>query len=856
MSQGKFVARTVTNHDVRSQYGKVVSIVTHFLNEPDWADPFQQPDQEPEKREARSFSQFRMPISKSPGTTPRFKIPTSDQADSAPQSRAVPPNLPVSTFHLPTPAPGQPGAGTQARTPTTGHPNLHSQFRLPTFPNQPGTPTWQQQLPTTNPQNPITWPQQQPSSQQESEINWSQQGTGYTNVPSWPQQPTTSQQASVNTWIQQPYNTNPTNAVSWAQQPSTSHQPSVNAWPQQYNTGYTGATTWPQQPAPEEALTWTQQYSTDQANAITWSQQQIAEQQYAYTTSQTWENDSLYTDAWSPHAFIADITHTGKQSTLSQPRPVITNKTSAPPAVVEEQRSRLDRSMPLLALLCNIALIAAVIWMETNNVFLMQRSMNWESEMRRSLNDVTNNKDISPLLFGTNMALFQDGDEPMLNSHETRQLLKDIGVRIIRMPTRSTLKPETQIAAAHAIKAIGAVPLIVINGPESKENVLETNKILLQRYTQVFGNQTVYYEFGNESDLQGVKAEKYVKVWNEVIPTLKQLYPTAKFIAPDMYQFNRRYLKTVVKHANPRPDGVSWHEYTCSMHWTAELCLANIDTWSVHFAQARAAMQEAIGTTLPIWITEWNYASDQQLHSNTPFNDGKYNNPAFMKAWTTKAMKSLIDNRAFAAMQYFATNRPMPLILDNKTGIEGEIFRQNYKKVMIDGQTPPPPSPNEPSALKPSLNPPPTISFERQQDWVAWASVGDTITQPIVSSDRALDGKFSLRAKISNKSEDDTPYITVPPFKLNREAPKAKQMISAHVFVANPNALMNAKIFVSDSEGHWHFVNELTLISGKWNRIWYALPENFTQNVAGVGIQFNTNTPGVSTDVYIDAVRW
>ncbi len=474
--------------------------------------------------------------------------------------------------------------------------------------------------------------------------------------------------------------------------------------------------------------------------------------------------------------------------------------------------------------------------------------------LKPGLNSITNNKTISPLLFGTNMALFHDNDEPILQSAATRQQLKDIGVRVIRMPTRATLKDSTMVAAAQAIKEIGAVPLVVINGPEYKDGLLQqSDQHLLSLLTPVFGKQPMYFEFGNESDLNGISADVYVQSWNAVIPALKQQFPTARFIGADNYQFTRRYLKTFLEKAIVRPDGVSWHEYTCSVHWTAAFCLANIDTWSIHVTQARAAMQEAIHTTLPIWITEWNYVSDQAVTNGQPIDDGKYNNPTFMHDWTTKAMQTLVANRVFAAMQYYATNQPMPLVFNNHIGNEGLIFQQEYQAVMVKGTTPPPvtftyPTPN------PAVNPNEAFSFENGAV-SGWTSVGEGITQPTITTAQAFDGTRALQITLSNTTEDATPFLAIDADRLP-SAPKAGQMISLYMYVENKAALVNAKIFVANPQHAWVFANSITLTPGHWNRIWYALPSDFSMQVSQIGLQFFTSTPGVSSNVDIDAINW
>ena len=518
--------------------------------------------------------------------------------------------------------------------------------------------------------------------------------------------------------------------------------------------------------------------------------------------------------------------------------------------------------MPFIAIVFNVLLIALVVWLTQSQIFtntngvagnaLTQHGLS--TPLKRSLNDITNNKQISPLLFGTNMALFHDDDEPMINSPATRQMLKDIGVRVIRMPMRTTLKDSTTLSAAQAIKDIGAAPLAVIHGPEFKEGpLLQANEHALTLLTSVFGKQPIYCEFGNESDLNGIKVDQYIKIWNQVVPRLKQEFPTARFIGPDNYQFTRLYLKTFLLQAHPLPDGVSWHEYTCSVKWTAAFCLSLLDTWSVHFSQARAAMQEAIGKELPIWVSEWNYVSDQEVINGQPISDGKYNNTNFMTTWTSRALQNLIENRVFASMQYYATDAPMPLILGDHIGVEGQIFQQQYKKIMVDGVTPPMMSPQPPTP-KPMMIPGQSFSFENGNT-TGWMTVGAGVTQPVMATDKAFDGTHSLRIHMTNASETLFPYLAINVDQV-MTPPKAGQMLSGYLFVSNKAAIMNAKIFVAGKNYSWHFAGDLTMNSGHWSRVWYSLPMDFTGNVTQIGIQFYTSTPGVATDIYFDSFNW
>ena len=527
--------------------------------------------------------------------------------------------------------------------------------------------------------------------------------------------------------------------------------------------------------------------------------------------------------------------------------------------IKKRDTSSLDKSTPFIAVIFNILVIVAVLWVAQNRTFspiVAQQKSTSPAQVRTTgpaLNTITNNKVISPLLFGTNMSLFHDNDEPILNSEATRQRLKDIGVRVIRMPTRSSLNPQTEVRAAQAIKEIGAVPLIVMNGPEFKGGpLLESDMNTLNLLMPVFGNkELVYFEFGNESDLNGIKVEQYVSAWNVVIPSLKEAFPNARFIAPDNYQFTRRYLKTFLQEAQPRPDGVSWHEYTCSVNWTADFCLSLLNTWPIHFAQARAAMREAIGTELPIWISEWNYASDQQLTNNKPVDDGKYNNPIFINTWTTKAMELLQENRIFASLQYYATDEPMPLVSNGQIGLEGAIFQQEYKKVMVGGYTPPVMTVSEPAAIPPkNINM--TLSFANGST-NGWSAFGQGITQPTISTTKAFVGAYSMKITLANTSEDAFPFISISHSRMPM-IPKPGQMISAYIYVDNKAALVNAKIYVSEPNHNWHFSGEITLTPGQWNKVWYALPVNFTGQVSEIGLQFYTSHPGISSDVYFGGI--
>jgi len=96
-------------------------------------------------------------------------------------------------------------------------------------------------------------------------------------------------------------------------------------------------------------------------------------------------------------------------------------------------------------------------------------------------------------------------------------------------------------------------------------------------------------------------------------------------------------------------------------------------------------MRAAIGTTLPIMITEWNFAPDAHA------NDGKINDNSFMSAWTSRAMETLAANRVFASMQYACTNSVYAVVRgDGTPTAQGIAMQALYERMIIRGQQPTP----------------------------------------------------------------------------------------------------------------------------------------------------------------------
>lgn len=270
----------------------------------------------------------------------------------------------------------------------------------------------------------------------------------------------------------------------------------------------------------------------------------------------------------------------------------------------------------------------------------------------------------TPLLYGVNMALYDENDQITRNL-ATQRLLRQQGVAIIRMPFRASLSDVVELAALNAIKSIGATPLIIVHGAVNA-NATEDDAHLIQLTQSVFGAQTVYVEFGNEEDLAGVDVARYTAAWNATVPKLKAMAPTYKFIGPVNFQYNPDYVATFDKHATPRPDFNSWHEYVCDASQSDSYCLSHIANWTTHVTRTNQAVQAAIGERIPIMITEWNL---------DPQQDPRYHESAFMRQWTQMALDTLVANTAnglFAAMQYCATNNQEFNLIDSNNQLTAQ----------------------------------------------------------------------------------------------------------------------------------------------------------------------------------------
>lgn len=293
---------------------------------------------------------------------------------------------------------------------------------------------------------------------------------------------------------------------------------------------------------------------------------------------------------------------------------------------------------------------------------------------------------VSPLIFGTNLTL-TDGSDQFVTSQATRDALKAMHVQLIRMPIRAVGGPAAwEVQAMQDIKNMGVTPIIILKFTQADPT--GAAKLVLQAATNIFGTDPIYIEFGNERDLAGTTQSQYTTTWNQVISQVKPLYPHALFGGPVNFQQNPTYIAYFVQNANPAPDFISWHEYTCGNSTAAATCIANIAHWATHIANIKSAIQATGKTVPPMFITEWNY------DPNNPAGDPRAT-ASFQTTFTNTALQELAKDGVTGATQYVATGHT-EYNLVNPSGqatAEGQAFSAMYTQIIGSGGGSTSPSP-------------------------------------------------------------------------------------------------------------------------------------------------------------------
>lgn len=251
---------------------------------------------------------------------------------------------------------------------------------------------------------------------------------------------------------------------------------------------------------------------------------------------------------------------------------------------------------------------------------------------------------ISSYLFGTNDT-YGWSPHTIETEPSIQKALRDAGFTLIRsfFPDNATDAIIEQ--RIQTIENSGANCLGVITNIQ--------NTTFDKHLISYLGKRCTMYEFGNESDLNGISIETYLAAWNKTIPMLRAINPHAMFIGPVTYndQGNNNYMQAFlqgVKVSGVFPDAISFHWYPCWQDTKAS-CLAKTSTYTTVATEVETETQQILGKSIPVGISEWNYDP-----GNPPpaFGD----DPAFITQFSIQALLAMMQGHIAFACQFDAAD--------------------------------------------------------------------------------------------------------------------------------------------------------------------------------------------------------
>ncbi len=251
---------------------------------------------------------------------------------------------------------------------------------------------------------------------------------------------------------------------------------------------------------------------------------------------------------------------------------------------------------------------------------------------------------VSSYLFGTNDS-YEWSTHNIQTEPAIQQALRTAGFTLIRsfFPDNSTDSVIEQ--RIHTIENSGAHCLGVITNT--------ANTVFDEHLVRYLGSRCLMYEFGNESDYNGISIETYLARWNTLIPILRHINPAAKFIGPVTYydEGNHNYMHDFlvgVKQSGVLPDAISFHMYACYED-TESVCLAKADGYASSALWVHSLVKNILGKDLPVGISEWNFDP-----GNPPPSYG--DDPNFITQYSTQALLSMMKGDVAFACQFDAAD--------------------------------------------------------------------------------------------------------------------------------------------------------------------------------------------------------
>jgi hypothetical protein len=255
------------------------------------------------------------------------------------------------------------------------------------------------------------------------------------------------------------------------------------------------------------------------------------------------------------------------------------------------------------------------------------------------------------LLQGSNLGVWgvnADGsiNDPFMNNSAVRTKASAV-IGIMRFSCRNFNAAQLQ-SIANKIKNAGIEPLAIVTSKDQSKALMQINALK---------DIVTYFEFGNENNyFDGWSGSTYASHWTSDIPLLRAAAPNAKFGGPVGSNFKsdgsiylRDFLDGIKGNPSLKPDFISMHKYNEHGEDTSNQAVLDSITneWGPGIDRMKSDIQAALGTSVNLAITEWNWDAAPE---NT--GDNRDNDATFMNDYTFKVLNLFKTKGIWMAASY------------------------------------------------------------------------------------------------------------------------------------------------------------------------------------------------------------
>jgi hypothetical protein len=169
-------------------------------------------------------------------------------------------------------------------------------------------------------------------------------------------------------------------------------------------------------------------------------------------------------------------------------------------------------------------------------------------------------------------------------------------------------------------------------------------------YWGIYNEPNINDEFTDQSNPQG--PQRYVDMYNVVVPQMQAVDPTIKFVAVELADFGNEasnYIPTFVQDVNAQVDVLATHFYaTCNQKDSDQQLFDAIDQFVPHVTYLYSQLQtDAKLANVPVWMTENNVNADYDTGNGisacngTTFVADQRGTSAYFAAWRPTVFSKL-----------------------------------------------------------------------------------------------------------------------------------------------------------------------------------------------------------------------